>query len=194
MSTNYYLRHKPSFTQINELTDLIHSTKDGEHFQEVIDMVNKIYGEPDEYNQSTEWGKLHIGKRSGGWKFLWCPNIIKKNVSYMDNDELTSKYEYEYRYPLTKQGLTDFIMQDNIVIVDEYDEIQDKKKFLEMAFNWNVDGWDSLKYSDEHSDPYRYNSYKDQEKYRKLGYTFSTRYQTDFFNDNLRWSIFDDFS
>ena len=146
MSTNYYLRHKPSFTQINELTDLIRSTKDGEHFQEVIDMVNKIYGEPDEYDQSKDWGKLHIGKCSSGWKFQWCPNIIKKDVSYMEDDEYITKYEYEYRYPLTKQGLTEFIMRDDIVVVDEYDEVQDKQEFLDMAFNWDVDGWDSFEH------------------------------------------------
>ena len=87
MSTNYYLRHKPSFTQINELTDLIRSTKNGEHFSEVIDMVHKIYGEPDVYDETNEWGKLHIGKRSCGWKFQWCPNIIRKNVSFMEYGE-----------------------------------------------------------------------------------------------------------
>ena len=194
MSTNYYLRHKPSFTQINELTDLIRSTKDGEHFQEVIDMVNKIYGGTDEYDETKEWGTLHIGKRSSGWKFQWCPNIVKKNVSYMEDCEYIPKYEYEYRYPLTKQGLTDFIMQDDIVVVDEYGEVQDKQKFLEMAFNWDVDGCDSLKYNAEHPDQYHYDFRKEQEKYRALGYTFSAAHQTDFFSDGLRWTIWDDFS
>ena len=51
MSTNYYLRHKPTDKQIDELTDLIRSTKNGEHFDEVIDMVNKIYRQPDKYDQ-----------------------------------------------------------------------------------------------------------------------------------------------
>lgn len=194
MSTNYYLRHKPTFGQINELTDLIRSTKNGEHFKEVIDMVNKIYGEPDEYDHPEEWGKLHIGKRSNGWKFQWCPNIIKHNMSYMEDGEYVPKYEYKYRYPLTKQGLTDFIMQDDVVVIDEYYEVQDKAEFLEMAFNWDVDGWDSLTYNAEHPYSYRYDFYKEQEKYKKLGYTFSTGYQTDFFNDGLRWSIWDEFS
>ena len=194
MSTNYYLRHKPTYKQINELTDLIRSTKNGEHFEEVIDMVNKIYREPDEYDQTEDWGKLHIGKRSCGWKFQWCPNIIKKNVSYMKDDEYVSKYEYEYRYPLTKQGLTDFIMQDDIVVIDEYDEIQDKKEFLEMAFNWEPNGWDSLKYNAKYPDKYHYSFSKEQEIYKELGYMFCTGYQTDFFNDGLRWTIFNNFS
>ncbi len=191
MSTNYYLRHKPTFGQINELTDLIRSTKNGEHFKEVIDMVNKIYGEPDEYDQTNEWGKLHIGKRSNGWKFQWCPNIIKHNMSYMENGEYIPKYEYEYRYPLTKQGLTDFIMQDDIVVIDEYYEVQDKAEFLEMAFSWYPDGYDSCSYNNETK---LYDFSKDQEKYKELGYTFSTGYQTDFFNDGLRWTIHENFS
>ena len=194
MSTNYYLRHKPTYKQINELTDLIRSTKNGEHFEEVIDMVNKIYREPDEYDQSEDWGKLHIGKRSCGWKFQWCTNIIKKNVSYMKDDEYVSKYEYEYRYPLTKQGLTDFIMRDDIVVIDEYDEIQDKKEFLEMAFNWEPNGWDSLKYNAKYPDKYHYSFSKEQEIYKELGYMFCTGYQTDFFNDGVRWTIFNNFS
>ena len=191
MSTNYYLRHKPSFNQINELTDLIRSTKNGEHFQEVIDMVNKIYGEPDEYDQTKEWGKLHIGKRSGGWKFQWCPNVIKRNMSYVDNGLYISKYEYELRYPLTKQGLTDFIMRDDIVVVDEYNEVQDKKEFLEMAFSWCPDGYDSRSYNKE---PELYDFSKDQEKYKSLGFEFQSVYDTDFINDGLRWTIHENFS
>ena len=85
-------------------------------------------------------------------------------------------------------------MRDDIVVIDEYDEIQDKKEFLEMAFNWEPDGWDSLEYNDEY--PYKYHNsfHKEQEMYKELGYMFYTRYQTDFFNDGLRWTIFNNFS
>ena len=193
MSTNYYLRHKPTFGQINELTDLIRSTKNGEHFKEVIDMVNKIYGEPDEYDQTNEWGKLHIGKRSRGWKFQWCPNIIKHNMSYMEDGEYIPKYEYEYRYPLTKQGLTDFIMQDDIVVIDEYNEVQDKVEFLEMAFSWYPDGYDSRSYDSE-TNFKLYDFSKEQEKYKSLGFEFQSAYDTDFINDGLRWTIHENFS
>ena len=112
----------------------------------------------------------------------------------MKDDEYVSKYEYEYRYPLTKQGLTDFIMQDDIVVIDEYDEIQDKTEFLETAFNWEPNGWDSLEYNDEHPDKHHYSFSKEQEIYKELGYMFYTMYQTDFFNDGLRWTIFNNFS
>ena len=193
MSTNYYLRHKPTFGQINELTVLIRSTKNGEHFKEVIDMVNKIYGEPDEYDQSKDWGKLHIGKRSRGWKFQWCPNIIKHNMSYMEDGEYIPKYEYEYRYPLTKQGLTDFIMQDDIVVIDEYNEVQDKVEFLEMAFSWYPDGYDSRSY-DSVTNFKLYDFSKEQEKYKSLGFEFQSAYDTDFINDGLRWTIHENFS
>ena len=63
MSTNYYLRHKLTDKQINELTDLIRSTKNGEHFEEAIDIVNKIYREPDEYDQTEEWGQASYRKK-----------------------------------------------------------------------------------------------------------------------------------
>lgn len=191
MSTNYYLQHRPTDTQIDDLITLVKSSKDGKHFKDIINLVHEMYDEPNEYDQSKEWGKLHIGKRSRGWKFQWCPNIIKHNMSCMEYGKYIPKYEYEFRYPLTKQGLTDFIMKDDIVVIDEYNEVQDKVEFLEMAFSWYPDGYDSHSYNSETK---LYDFSKDQEKYKSLGFEFQSAYDTDFFNDGLRWTIHENFS
>lgn len=192
MSTNYYLQHRPTDTQIDDLIELVNSTKNGVNFKEVINLVHEMYDEPDEWSDTPDlFGRLHIGKRSRGWKFQWCPNIIKRNVSYMQDGEYIPKYEYEFRYPLTKQGLTDFIMRDDIVVIDEYNEVQDKKEFLDMAFSWYPDGYDSRSYDSETK---LYDFSKDQEKYKSLGFEFQSVYDTDFINDGLRWTIHENFS
>lgn len=192
MSTNYYLQHRPTDTQIDDLITLVKSSKDGNHFNDIINLVHEMYDEPDKWNDSSDiFGRLHIGKRIPGWKFQWCPNIIKHNVSYMDNGLYVSKYDYEFRYPLTKQGLTDFIMRDDIVVIDQYNVIQDKKEFLEMAFSWYPDGYDSRSYNSESK---LYDFSKDQEKYKSLGFEFQSVYDTDFINDDLCWTIHENFS
>ena len=50
---------------------------------------------------ATEDGEIHLGKRSGGWKFLFNPN-------------------YERYYPLTKEGLMNFLKRDDVIIYTEY--------------------------------------------------------------------------
>lgn len=190
MSTNYYLRHLPKDQQIEELKAMIDSSKDGKNFKDILYKVEEMYSTPDEYCDSEPWGVLHIGKRSDGWKFQWCPNIIKKNCSYIDETgTYQAKYEYKYRYPLTKRGLTDFIMRPDILVINEHDEILDKKEFLEMAFNWCLDGMDSISYNSG----YTWNYQKEQEPFKELGFRFKSNSQSDFESDGLRWSIFKDF-
>ena len=192
MSTNYYLQHRPTDTQIDDLITLVKSSKDGNHFRDIINLVHEMYDEPDEWTDTPDlFGRLHIGKSNHGWKFQWCPNIIKHNVSYIDNNGLyVSKYEYELRYPLSKQGLTDFIMRDDIVVINEYNEVQDKEEFLQMAFSWCPDGYDSRSYDGEKKS---YDFSKEQEKYKSLGFEFQSIYDTDFINDGLCWTIHENF-
>lgn len=188
MSTNYYLRHKPTSEQISDLKEMITLTANGECFTDVINMVDSLYREPDEFSDSDEWGILHLGKRSSGWKFRWCTNIIKKNCSYMDNGRYVQKYEYILRYPLTKQGIKDFIMRDDVVVVDEYGSVEDKLDFLEMAFNWEYD--DPCCADSSHL----WNFTEDQKKFESFGITFDSKYQSSFDSDGLRFSIYDNFS
>lgn len=191
MSTNYYLRHLPKEQQIEELKAMIDSSKDGKNFKDILYKAEEMYSTPDEYGDPESWGVLHIGKRSTGWKFQWCPNIIKKNCSYIDETgTYRTKYEYKYRYPLSKQGLTDFIMRPDILVINEYNEILDKEEFLEMAFNWYLDGMNSISYNSG----YAWNFQKEQEPFKELGFRFQSNSQSDFESDGLRWCIFKDFS
>jgi hypothetical protein len=63
---------------------------------------------------------IHLGKRSGGWKFCWN---FHKNKYYSNKD-----------------GLLHFIRSGRVV--DEYGEEQDVNEFIVMALNWGEpDGW-----------------------------------------------------
>jgi hypothetical protein len=57
---------------------------------------------------------IHLGKRSGGWKFCWN---FHKNKYYSNKEELLN-----------------FIRSGRVV--DEYGEEQDVNEFIVMALNW----------------------------------------------------------
>lgn len=200
MSTNYYIRKKPTKDQIKNLKNLIDlSIKDGSNFKTILNEAHKLYDLPDEYaDDINEWGVLHIGHRECDWKFSWLPNLIKINQSYIDENRnfVHMPNKYKERYPLTKQGIRDFIMNDNYVIVNEYDEILDKDEFLDMAFNWYPNGYNSISYHQRALMNPNYVPYswaKDQEPFKTLGFTFSEKWQTDFESDGLRFTIFTNF-
>lgn len=145
--------------------------------------------------------EIHLGKRSAGWRFLFNPN-------------------YEKYYPLTKEGLLNFLKQNNIIIYNEYFKDNDGKyeysddpdsaseeylwtpeQFMKMAINWgnnpNNPGWSGREY--EEWEKSRGNSlctyiiYGDshEDYWRKRGY--NPEYYN-FFNDGMRWSTCCDFS
>lgn len=58
--------------------------------------------------------KIHVGKRSGGWKFLW---------NFNDN-----------KFYSNKQELLAFIRSGRIV--DEYGQEEPVEEFIEMALSW----------------------------------------------------------
>ena len=185
MSTNYYLRRKPSLNDINDLKDLIDKTRDGENFKDVLYMVQEMYSSGDSYDRNG--AVIHLGKRAGGWKFLWCTNVWKRS-------NYPNGYTIHKLYELTKKGIRDFIMQDEYVVVDEYDEIQDKTEFLNMAFNWDPDGYDSVAYHNTHNEGYTFDERTYQAVFKELGYEFDYSWQSDFYSDGLRFSVLDDFT
>ncbi len=75
----------------------------------------------DDFTQDTE---VHLGKRSMGWKFCW--NFHKD--TYYHN----------------KATLEDFIRNGRVI--DEYGIELTPDEFLEMAYAWDADGWDSQTY------------------------------------------------
>jgi hypothetical protein len=89
--------------------------------------------------------KIHIGKRSSGWKFLW---------NFQDNKFYTNKEE-----------LFKFIRSGRVV--DEYGELQDTEEFIKMALEWGQpDGYVLDKnYMDEQSKLAHYKPFTDMSKY-----------------------------
>ena len=70
------------------------------------------------WSEFTDGIKVHLGKRSMGWKFCWN---FHKNLYYTNKAELIK---------FVKSGR----------VVDEYGEELTADEFLEMAFNWCPDG------------------------------------------------------
>lgn len=75
---------------------------------------------PDSWDSESIWDKfidginVHLGKRSGGWKFCW--NFHNK------------------KYYSNKEELLNFIRSGRVV--DEYGDEQDVEEFINMALNW----------------------------------------------------------
>ena len=76
--------------------------------------------EVDEWSSESPWDSfigdtnIHLGKRSGGWKFCWN---FHNNKYYSNKEELLS-----------------FIRSGRVV--DEYGEEQDVNEFILMSLNW----------------------------------------------------------
>jgi hypothetical protein len=80
----------------------------------------------DSWESSSVWDdfldrtNIHLGKRSGGWKFCWN---FHKNKHYSNKEELLS-----------------FIRSGRVV--DEYGEEWNVEEFIAMALEWGQpDGW-----------------------------------------------------
>ena len=171
-----------------------------EKLKKLID-EDKFHDVEEQFRELYEDAEIHLGKRSAGWKFLFNPN-------------------YEKYYPLTKEGLLNFLKQDNIIIYNEYFKDNDGKyeysddpdsaseeylwtpeQFMEMAVNWgnNPDkpGWSGREYEEweksRGNSLCTYIAYGDshEDYWRKRGY--NPEYYN-FFNDGMRWSTCCDFS
>ena len=193
MGTNYYARILPTLEEKENLKKLI----DSDDFYAIEKEVQRLYGESTEYDKGAE---IHLGKRSGGWKFLFNPN-------------------YERYYKLTKEGLKEFLNKPNIIIYSEYfnsdngimeytddpDKADSKeylwtaKQFMDMAVNWGKeDGWDGESYEKWESENrpghyYDYNIYKDPHESEWIEKGYKPSYYN-FYNDGLRWSTCCEFS
>ena len=206
MGTNFYLRFKPSKEAKEALIDAINDNQ----YSKIEDCYHEMYCslEYDYANEMFKGGYVHLGKRSGGWKFLWNPNIaIKRNghVVEVENEHgvIEKRWKVDaseliYFYPLTKEGIKTFIDKDDVIILDEYDEIQNKEEFWNMAFNWGHEkddiGYDAGTYEEKYPEEKKYVC--DSELIRLLekeGYKFSSVTKSDFYSDGLRFSTSTDF-
>lgn len=196
MGTNFYARIIPSKERKEKLKKLI----DENYFDDIQSEVADMYGSSDEWDENH--GEIHLGKRSGGWKFLFNPN-------------------YERYYSLTKEGLMNFLKRDDVIIYTEYfsfrkDNTHSKyeytdnpdsskseylwtaEQFMEMATEWCKDGWDGKAYEEyektrnpSYAGYEQFGDRKREEFWIERGYNPS---YYNFYNDGLRWSTCCEFS
>lgn len=174
MGTNFYAIILPTKKRKQELIDAINN----DDVYSVKDICEENYSKIGRYNVS-DYGILHLGKQSSGWKFLWDPNV------YEIGNQIKQFYDFN------KESIRKFLSQDNIKIVDEYyhyavDEedrrIYSVDEFMEIALNWCPDGRDGtedLGYCQKNI------------TLLKLGIH---QIGNDFFSDGLRFAAFTDFS
>lgn len=212
MGTNYLAHIIPSKKRKKELIDAIKA----DDFSLVSKLTNEMYG-----SVQMNWdiddfsgGVVHLGKRSGGWKFLWNPNVAIVRHGHSEWTEhpdgskssrwITEPSTLNYLYPLTKKGIKAFIDREDVVIYDEYDEKQDKEDFWNMAINWTtwtdhvtgetIEAYDSDSYYDDHPREAYYPLNSELiDMLEKEGYKLS-RLHHDFYSDGLRFSTSADFS
>jgi hypothetical protein len=208
MSTNYYAKIIPSKERKKELHDAIEAND--------FPLINKLMDEM--YNPiRVEYGKghiiggvVHLGKRSDGWKFLWNPNVSVIRKGHLEDSPTGRRYIPDpsipkYLYPLTKKGLKSFIDREDVLIYDEYDELQDKEEFWKMALGWTtwkdhktgktIEAWDGGSYEREHPTENRWVNNTDLTKLLEAeGYEFTSYTKSDFYSDGLRFSTNTDFS
>lgn len=118
MGTNYYARIIPSKKRMENLKELISTGN-----LKITDEVQEMYGE---YvaGESEAGSLIHIGKKSGGWKFLWNPNVSNVWADSMKLDkENKPVYTLHKIYDLTAKGIMKFLQRKDVVITDEYCEI-----------------------------------------------------------------------
>ena len=204
MGTNYYLRKIPTKERKKELCDLINS----DNFEDVKKQIQNTYGNYEVIGGEPTGGVIHLGKRSGGWKFLWNPNVYVVHNGHCETKEIepghTSITWVEepstlyYTYPLTKVGIKEFIDNPCFELYDEYGEKQDKDEFFKMALEWTTWGdkeaWDSKIYEEENP---RYIYPLKSELINLLkqeGFKMNSKSNSDFYSDELRFSTYTEFS
>lgn len=118
MSTNYFRLPKPSEVRFKYL-DLVEQINGIDIFSAAniyceFRTIERGFDNLSPWDVFLENMKIHIGKRSSGWKFLW---------NFQDGKYFTNKEE-----------LLKFIRLGRIV--DEYGELQDTEEFIKMALEW----------------------------------------------------------
>jgi hypothetical protein len=150
MSTNYYKIPKASEVRVKYL-NLVEQINDldiwsSESIMNEFRDIEKGFERWSAWDEFIDGLKIHIGKRSSGWKFLW---------NFQDGKFYTNKEE-----------LLKFIRSGRIV--DEYGELQDTEEFIKMALEWGQpDGYKlNQEYFDEQSkDPNHRPIFSDMSNY-----------------------------
>ena len=120
MGTNYYRipkspemveRHQKLVDRVSRL-DVWNPSLTSRNFADIegegFDMLTP-------WDEFTKEINIHLGKRSGGWKFCW---------NFHNN-----------KYYSSKEQLLKFIRSGRVV--DEYGQLQDTEEFIKMALEWD---------------------------------------------------------
>ena len=205
MGTNFYARIIPTKERKKELHDAIDENNISRVQTLVHEMYDSIYMDYGE--DEIKGGCVHLGKRSGGWKFLWNPNIFQVrngHSEWIDHGDGSRSSRWipepdtaKYVYPLTKEGLKAFIDREDVEIYDEYGELQDKEEFFQEALDWTKwngeEAWDSDSYYKDNPSEHRWSCRNEYTDFLEdLGYELS-EYKADFYSDGLRFSTSTDF-
>lgn len=102
MGTNFYARVIPSELSIKDTLKSIKKYLKGE-----LPFLNE-----DNLNIPK---RIHLGKRSAGWQFLW-----QENQEYYQNN---------------LKSIKEFLSKDNVIIYDEYGEVFTVDKLFEEELN-----------------------------------------------------------
>ena len=204
MGTNYYAR----IITTRERKEKIKQAIDNNDFDEIMSLVSMTYSTTNYYygdnGGSFAGGEIHLGKRSGGWKFLWNPNWYKQVKGRYENGQyIDDGFDVFRYYDLTKESLKKFIDREDVIIYDEYGDKQDKEEFWNMALNWGYnkdeeEGWDGEAYEEwEMKQNPNYKPIRHETDYSKFieqcGFK-TNKYKTDFYSDGLRFATCTDFS
>lgn len=197
MGTNYYCKIIPSKERRKEL----HDAMEANDFNLISRLKTEMYDsiQLDDDNEIIG-GKVHLGKISYGWKFLWNPNVFVIRQGHLKDTPSGRRYVPDpsipkYLYPLTKQGLHNFIFREDVLVYDEYGEEQDKEDFWKEALEWGQsDGWDAAGYEREYKEHIYPVTGELTDLLRQEGYKFTSPSNSDFYSDGLRFAGFTEFS
>lgn len=197
MGTNYYARIIPSHERKEKLKSLI----DSDDFGKIKEEVSLMYGRVGEYDK--DGGEIHLGKHSGGWKFLWNANQYRVDEGHYDKNrgEWISNYVIHNYYEPNKKSITEFLNRDDVRIFNEYgeeftfDEFVNATACFEENPVWG-DGkpcYDAESYVRDKMDGYNsfYCHDDHQQMFTEMG--FDVKYH-EFKSDGLRFSTSTEFS
>lgn len=198
MGTNYYARIIPTKERKTALKKMIDQETD---YSKILDEVALTFGMPGTY--VWQGGRIHLGKLSGGWKFLWNPNQWRVNEGDYDMEARVfhDKWVVKKYYDLTKESIKAFLLRPDVVLVDEYgEEYPDKAAWFEEMVKRDSSLWrdkdpmlDGKLYYERYPQERGLRHIDDREKmWQELGYETTGHF--DFYSDGLRFSTSVEFS
>ena len=210
MGTNYYAHIVPSKEKRDHLKKLIDTN---DNFIAILDEATNLYGNfRMDYGGNESGGRVHLGKASRGWSFLWNPNAQFVRHWHMEEEKdkdgriihrpIDDPNTLKFLYPLTKEGVKAFIDREDVIIIDEYGEIQDKEEFWDYALHFGEEldrkPWDHGSYEEwEKKHNPNYTPWRETSElahtFEQYGYKFTSPSKSDFYSDGLRFATCTEF-